>query len=113
MRDGAAVSAARFLALAGGLLAAGGCESRAPVGAPPSTTSEVAGQLTRQQALDSATAFMRRSSFASHVQLDSTTVQEVDSIWRVTFKRRELVIPNVITVDVHSRTGAMRFPGDE
>ena len=76
-----------------------------PPGAPPA--------VSREQALDSARAFMVRSSAASQVFLDSTAVESVDSLWRVTFRRRQLVIPNVVTVDVHARTGAMRFPGDE
>ena len=92
------------------------CENRprpesAGVGpaAPPRATSG----LTREEARDSARAFMARSSAAGHVFLDSSAVEQVDSLWRVTFRRRQLVVPNVVTVDVHARTRAMRFPGDE
>ena len=83
--------------------------AREPAG-PPRTPPE----LTRQQALDSARAFMARSSGAPQVFLDSTAIEAVDSLWRVTFRRRtQFVIPGVVTVDVNARTGSMRFPGDE
>jgi hypothetical protein len=50
---------------------------------------------------------------AAAVYLDSVQVAEADSTWHVMFRRRALVMPSVVTVDVHRRTGAMRFPGDE
>ena len=104
----------RRAVIGAGLVAAAlacGSEPRADRGAGETTTG--GSGLSRQQALDSARAFMARSSGASQVYLDSSEVQRVDSIWRVTFRRRALIIPNVVTVDVHATTGAMRFPGDE
>lgn len=112
------MSARRRLVLASGVVAfVTACETQ-----PRSerATSEPAGPpippsaLTRELALDSARAFMARSSAAQHVFLDSTAIEAVDSLWRVTFRRRQqFVLPNVVTVDVNARTGAMRFPGDE
>jgi hypothetical protein len=112
------MSARRRLAFVSGLVACvAACDSQPRA---ERTTSDPAGpssappELTRENALDSARAFMARSSAAQHVFLDSTAIEAVDTLWRVTFlRRRQFIIPNVVTVDVNARTGAMRFPGDE
>lgn len=70
-------------------------------------------ELSSEQAIRGARDFVVRSGVDSLVYLDSARVVEVESIWRVTFRRRAMVVPNVVTVDVDRRTGAMRFPGDE
>ena len=106
----------RRLAWASMVVALAGCDERPrSEGAPLATAgpSSAPAGLSRRHALDSARAFIARSSAASEVHLDSTAIEAVDSLWRVTFRRRALVLPNVVTVDVHARTGAMRFPGDE
>ena len=86
----------------------------------PAVTVTQAGRLALAPELSSDEAVRRARDFvvrhpaaAKAVYLDSTHVEAVDSLWRVTFRRRALVMPAVLTVDVHRRTGAMRFPGDE
>lgn len=68
---------------------------------------------SREQAIRSARDFLARSPAASQVYLDSVDVAEGETIWHVMFRRRAIMAPAVITVDVDKRTGAMRFPGDE
>ena len=70
-------------------------------------------ELTAEQAIVRARQFVVQQNAAAPVYLDSTAVTSVDEIWRVTFRRRALVVPAVLTVDVNRRTGAVRFPGDE
>ena len=94
-------------------VALSGCDSRQRAASDSSGAMRERAGLSRSEALDSARAFISRSAAAPHVHLDSAEVVAVDSLWRVAFRRRELVVPNVVTVDVHARTGAMRFPGDE
>jgi hypothetical protein len=73
---------------------------------------DVAG-VSRDDAIRRAREFIAREPVAAAVYLDSVQVAEADSTWHVMFRRRALVMPSVVTVDVHRRTGAMRFPGDE
>ena len=102
----------RLLVLGAGL-ASSGCDARPHTADDSSGATHQRAGLSREQALDSARAFIARSEMARLVFLDSAEVIGVDSLWRVTFRRRAVVAPNVVTVDVHARTGAMRFPGDE
>jgi hypothetical protein len=70
-------------------------------------------ELTAEQAIVRARQFVVQQNAAAPVYLDSTAVTAVDDIWRVTFRRRALVVPAVLTVDVNRRTGDARFAGDE
>ena len=70
-------------------------------------------ELTAEQAIVRARLFVVQQNAASHVYLDSAAVTAVDVIWRVTFRRRALVVPAVLTVDVNRHTGDARFAGDE
>ena len=70
-------------------------------------------ELTAEQAIVRARQFVVQQNAAAPVYLDSAAVTAVDEIWRVTFRRRALVVPAVLTVDVNRHTGAARFPGDE
>ena len=72
-----------------------------------------ADDVSREEAIRLARDYVVRQQAASVVYLDSTEAEVVDSLWRVTFRRRALVVPAVLTVDVHRRTRALRFPGDE
>ena len=90
------------------------CTPAAPAGdrdttSPPSATREI----TRDEAIRLARDYVVQQRAAEAVYLDSTQAEAVDSLWRVTFRRRALIAPTVLTVDVHRRTGALRFPGDE
>jgi hypothetical protein len=70
--------------------------------------------VSREQAVRLARQFISRdTAVVKLVYLDSAEVSESDSIWHVMFRRRALVVPAVVTVDVDRHTGAMRFPGDE
>jgi hypothetical protein len=102
-----------FLSVVVAVAAACDAQSRESASVAPPPAHGGRADLTLGEARDSARAFIARSSAASQVFLDSSAVEKVDSLWRITFRRRQLVVPNVVTVDVHERTGAMRFPGDE
>ena len=68
---------------------------------------------SRDQAIRNARDFLARSPVAAQVYLDSVDVAEGEATWHVMFRRRAIMMPAVVTVDVDRRTGAMRFPGDE
>jgi hypothetical protein len=68
---------------------------------------------SREQAIRNARDFLARSPMAAQVYLDSVEVAEGEATWHVMFRRRAIMKPAVLTVDVDRRTGAMRFPGDE
>jgi hypothetical protein len=68
---------------------------------------------SREQAIRNAREFLARTPAAAQVYLDSVTVAEGEATWHVMFRRRAIMAPFVVTVDVDRRTGAMRFPGDE
>jgi hypothetical protein len=69
--------------------------------------------LSRERAIRNARDFLARSPVAAQVYLDSVDVAEGEATWHVMFRRRAIMMPAVVTVDVDRRTGAMRFPGDE
>ena len=70
-------------------------------------------ELTREQAIENARNFVVRAGVAEQVYLDSATVQPSNANWLVMFRRRKLMAPTVLTVEVNRRTAAMRFFGDE
>ena len=70
-------------------------------------------ELTREQAIENARNFVVRARVDDQVYLDSSTVQPSGASWLVMFRRRKLMAPTVLTVEVNRRTAAMRFYGDE
>jgi hypothetical protein len=95
------------IALSGGVA---GCSTR---DSTADSARAALAELTAEQAIVRARQFMVQQNTSAPVYLDSAAVTAVDEIWRVTFRRRALVVPAVVTVDVNRRTGAARFPGDE
>ena len=96
------------------LLLTSACARSEPARAGESASAPASSEVSRQQAIELARQFIARDSAVSrHVYLDSIDVAEGEAIWHVMFRRRALVVPAVVTVDVDRRTGAMRFPGDE
>ena len=102
------------------VVVASACSRTAPAGerdsaatvAPPAP-SAASPAVSREAAIRRARDFIARSPAAAQVYLDSVDVAEGETLWHVMFRRRAMVFPNVVTVDVDRRTGAMRFPGDE
>jgi hypothetical protein len=97
----------------------GGCSPSTPAPTRDSVTArdsissrEMAG-VSRDEAIRLARQFISRAPVASAVHLDSVEVAEAEATWHVMFRRRALMMPAVVTVDVDRRSGAMRFPGDE
>jgi hypothetical protein len=93
--------------------AALGCPPGPSTGEGDTPPRAASGELSRDDAVRRARDFVIRHGAAQEVYLDSTRAEAVDSLWRVTFRRRALIAPAVLTVDVHRWTGALRFPGDE
>jgi hypothetical protein len=100
----------RRVASAVALAAAAAC-SREPAADARDTTYAT---VSRTRAVEMARGFVQRHpAVAAAVHLDSVDVAEGEGLWHVMFRRRALVVPAVVTVDVDRQTGAMRFPGDE
>jgi hypothetical protein len=89
------------------------CSRSAPGATAESAAAAPLLAISRDQAIQGARQFISRSPAASAVYLDSVQVAEAEATWHVMFRRRALIAPTVVTVDVDRRTGAMRFPGDE
>jgi len=93
------------------------CSPTAPAAArdtpAPATSPSSTREITRDEAIRLARDYVVEQRAAEAVYLDSAQAEAVDPLWRVTFRRRALVAPAVLTVDVNRRTRAIRFPGDE
>lgn len=103
----------RAICLTLGLACLGACSPSPPATTGDSATGAPPQAISREQAIRSARRFIAASAAASAVYLDSVEVADGEAVWHVMFRRRALVAPAVVTVDVNRRTGAMRFPGDE
>ncbi|MDB4884364.1 MAG: hypothetical protein JWL95_3130 [Gemmatimonadetes bacterium] len=70
-------------------------------------------ELSPEEAIQRARDFVVKAHAAEDVDLESSAVEASEAVWRVTFQRRELAPPKVLTVDVNRRTASTRFPRDE
>ena len=96
------------------LVLASACARTEPASAGESASAPASSEVSRTQAIALARQFIARdTAVVRHVYLDSIDVADGGATWHVMFRRRALVVPAVVTVDVDRRTGAMRFPGDE
>jgi hypothetical protein len=96
------------------MLASGACSQSPPAARRDSTVVPADAGVTRDQAVRTARQFIAKdSSVAAAIHLDSVDVADGGAVWHVMFRRRAMVVPNVVTVDVDRRTGSMRYPGDE
>ena len=94
-------------------VAVAGCSSGESAAARDRVRRAASEELTREQAVLNARNFVVRAGVEREVYLDSATVDSSGSNWLVMFRRRKLMAPTVLTVEVNRRTAAMRFFGDE